>query len=125
VVVVTKEKEGFELHYDKEVAFPFTSIDPIIVDSTDSNEDFQRPIEKENRIKDPKRAARIILSILLSIMVLLAGILGGIYLMRVNASDGSTPGAIYFLFIAIVAIALMLLAALIALFLLISVFSAP
>ena len=98
-------------------------IDTIIVDAKLAEDSVKTEKQKKKKPKDSKKIAWIILRILLSIITATVGILFGLHMMRNNKPDGSFLSKVWFVFVAISAISLMMIATIAALFLFLSVIS--
>ncbi|MFT5819355.1 MAG: hypothetical protein ACI8ZM_000578 [Crocinitomix sp.] len=118
------EKENtntfFEMGLHEVNTSDMAQVDPIIVDSTDTNKEIQKEEEKANQTKNPKRIAWIILRLISSIIIITAGILLGVQILKYNKPNGSFLSGLWYVMVAIAAIAIMIIASIIGLFILLS-----
>ncbi len=103
------------------IAVSLNDVDTIIVDAKLAENSVKAEKQKKKKPRDSKKIAWIILRILLSIIIATAGILLGLQIMRYNKPDGSFLSKLWFVFVAIFAILLMVIATIAAIFLFLSV----
>ncbi|NOQ74197.1 MAG: hypothetical protein GQ574_19470 [Crocinitomix sp.] len=113
--------QSIELRLFEEMTLSLPEVNPIIVDSTDVNKKAQKEEKKADRTKNPKRIIWMILRLIAGIIITTAGILWGIHILQSNKPDGSIFSQLAFVFAAIGAILIMLVASIIGLFLILSV----